>query len=480
MKKRLVILMLSGVLAFGQLAGCGSSTDQGNTQIQENDQTQETAKADEEQIDESAEAAQSAAEAEPEEETNSYKTLNISDWGYKIMRYLNKDYLMVDYGDKGMIINASTGERAFENEFTKVVYNRQDGKFISSVSKDGKIISSAIYYLDGNELKQSEDVGRSGWEYVDYRDGIAVIRKGDYDSDYPYILATIGEDGKIRLGNYFERFQPQISYGNIFFNNSAFAKDVEAFDWMDDASDVKAFIDKEGLEQAADIRIAEQDGTVKRTSLTYDGKKVRISGMVTPNDEGWVNASLWEDVASKKKTEGFYNVKTGEAIEWTLNDFFVPDYFMADNGSPLCAVMGGKAKIMVGKDDNNKSFYQIFDLKTKNWASEETYYYVGPFGYGRYVLVRSLDGKWGYIDSEDMSETEWFDDASDFCNGYAIVNNGGKAHLINEKFEQVSEEFDALGASVAQQDYLEYSDLDGKAVFFVTMSDGLKHLLTVE
>ncbi len=478
MKKRLVILMLSGVLAFGQLAGCGSSTDQGNTQIQENDQTQETAKADEEQIDESAEAAQSAAEAEPEEETNPYKTLNISDWGYKKMWYLNKDYLMVDTDDKYVIINSSTGERAFANvEFSSVTLQCQDGRFIGNVKKDGKIISSSIYYIDGNTLTQYQDIGDSGWKFVNYRDGIAVIDKGD--SDYPYMLATFGSDGMIRYGNIFAETQPYISYDYIIFLNNKFWKDKEALDWVDDASDVKAFIDKEGIGRRAELKIAEQDGTVKRTPLAHDGKALRFSTLATPNDEGWADAFLRDDTL-KRGSKGFYNVKTGEFIEWTLTDSVLMGYFTADNGSTICAVTDGKAKNIFGKDDNNNPFYRIFDLKTKNWATEETYYYVGPFGYRKYVLVRSMDGKWGYIDNEDMSETEWFDDASDFCNGYAVVINGGKAHLINEKFEQVSEEFDALGASVAQQDYLEYSDLDGKAVFFVTMSDGLKHLLTVE
>nr|WP_289765622.1 FecR domain-containing protein [uncultured Acetatifactor sp.] len=52
-----------------------------------------------------------------------------------------------------------------------------------------------------------------------------------------------------------------------------------------------------------------------------------------------------------------------------------------------------------------------------------------------YWLVQ--DGEaWGYID-HDGQEAAMFEDASGFCNGYALVREGGTAYLIDETFEKV-------------------------------------------
>ena len=49
------------------------------------------------------------------------------------------------------------------------------------------------------------------------------------------------------------------------------------------------------------------------------------------------------------------------------------------------------------------------------------------------------DGEaWGYID-HDGQEAAMFEDASGFCNGYALVREGGTAYLIDETFEKVQD-----------------------------------------
>lgn len=55
----------------------------------------------------------------------------------------------------------------------------------------------------------------------------------------------------------------------------------------------------------------------------------------------------------------------------------------------------------------------------------------------------ACDGeRWGYID-HDGRKMQFYDDASEFCNGKALVMEDGMAYLINENFEKIKE----LGAA---------------------------------
>lgn len=53
----------------------------------------------------------------------------------------------------------------------------------------------------------------------------------------------------------------------------------------------------------------------------------------------------------------------------------------------------------------------------------------------KYWLI-SKDGKWGYCD-HDGKVVQLFDDAADFCHGYAVIIEDGTAYLINDKMEKL-------------------------------------------
>lgn len=57
----------------------------------------------------------------------------------------------------------------------------------------------------------------------------------------------------------------------------------------------------------------------------------------------------------------------------------------------------------------------------------------------------ACDGEqWGYID-HDGQKMQFYDDASDFCNGKALVIEDGIAYLIDENFEKIKEIGEAEG-----------------------------------
>ncbi len=77
---------------------------------------------------------------------------------------------------------------------------------------------------------------------------------------------------------------------------------------------------------------------------------------------------------------------------------------------------------------------------------------------GEYSLVEK-EGKFGYIDSNGK-EVKMYDDATDFVNGYAMVITKGKAIIVDEEFNQLSEEFDADVVTVLSENIfrINYND----------------------
>lgn len=84
-------------------------------------------------------------------------------------------------------------------------------------------------------------------------------------------------------------------------------------------------------------------------------------------------------------------------------------------------------------------------------------------------LVKTADGKWGYIDKTGKL-LGVFDDAGEFDGEYAPVMNNGKAFLINRKMEQISE---GIGADYVLTicDGL-YKIRQGGRQFFMTYKQG--------
>lgn|GEM_PF-6265548 len=65
-------------------------------------------------------------------------------------------------------------------------------------------------------------------------------------------------------------------------------------------------------------------------------------------------------------------------------------------------------------------------------------------GCDKYLLISDGE-KWGYY-VIDSGEVVWYDDATNFHNGYAFVIEDGKGHFVNEAFEAVTDDIAATGA----------------------------------
>lgn len=486
MKNKIILaFFLIGALGAASLAACGKGTASTATSVSE-----ETV------FDEQEEVTEPAIEEEPAESPDdSLKSFTISDWGYDNLEYINSKYLFAQKGDKWIIVSAATGdevewpfkygEDSYEAEFDSVYMNLQGGCFIGVIAEDDGTYTSALY--DPNEDYVKFKLHKNQGYMVDYRDNLIIAETTGKDgTDYYYIISI--KDGKYGYTAYKRQKLAFLrsSYGIFNLSFSTFYTDIKTCGWRFNSYDVRDYIDDQSEDKGTLLEYAES------VNNTYEDKAVQVWPN-TANKEGWVRASIFDVEYDKYGSPrfmgesgqaGFYNLLSHEFIK-TSDEFASCMYFMTENGSSMCTVSDSRAAIAVDlngeavSSDEEGAAYRIYDLRSKEWAGEDLYKTVKAFGYHKYVRVQNMDGKWSFIDDATMKQTgEWYDLTSDFCNGYAVVINGNRAWLIDENLEKVSEEFEAEGVG-APFDYLEFSDLDGKSVFFVQQKDGKVHMLTI-
>ncbi len=94
--------------------------------------------------------------------------------------------------------------------------------------------------------------------------------------------------------------------------------------------------------------------------------------------------------------------------------------------------------------NDDKSAYVLIDITTGKILSD-VYLYMGTYD-GKKYLVKTMDGKWGYMNSKGKL-LKTYDDAGDFIGDYAPVVKDGKGFLIDRDLNRVSEKIDADGCT---------------------------------
>ena len=486
--KKNISFFLIGAVFLGILSACGK-TDVSTSESAET-------------VTETVEVLTST-EPEPEPVTEpkvlpeGYHAVTVSEWGYDELIYLNERYLMARDGDKWIIVVSDTGEQdewpfkygedTYVSEFDEVYTNLQGGAFIGVINEEDGTKTSALYDLREGFIRFK--LHKSQGSLVDYRDHLIIAEtKGSDDNEYYYIISI--KEGKYHYTAY-KRAKLSFlrsSYGILNLSFNTFYSDIKTCGWRFNSLDVRDYIDDESEEKGKLLEYAVS------VNNSYEDKAVQVWANNT-NKEGWVRASIFDvgaDIYGSPRflgdtgRAGFYNLLSQEFIETPGDPEAACAYFYTENGSGKCTVSDGRAAITVETEEGPASSdervlaYRIFDLRTGDWANEDLYSGIKAFGYHKYVLVKNLKNKLGYINDDDMTQTgEWYDDATSFCNGYALVVKEGKAHLIDEDFNTVSEEFEAESVAAAI-DYFEFSDLFGKSVFFAKQSDGKFHKVTIE
>lgn len=202
-----------------------------------------------------------------------------------------------------------------------------------------------------------------------------------------------------------------------------------------------------------------------------DGNYLYALNDNTVTADGWVGVCTADVDSEEIFSEGVYNVNTGEykQISEDYSDFYT--YF--DNGN----IFFSDGNYVLLYDENSETeeeesyFCRVYDFNKERYITDK-YAYISIKGYlsgNKYSSAQRLDDKWTYIDIVDEKEIDsYYDDTSDFSNGYAVVIEDGKAYIINEKFEKVAEldgEYDYASLSFC------YSSKIGRNIFTLEKRD---------
>lgn len=104
----------------------------------------------------------------------------------------------------------------------------------------------------------------------------------------------------------------------------------------------------------------------------------------------------------------------------------------------------------------------VYDINQKQIVKGYVGAEIGP---SKYILVKNSQGKWGYIDKTGK-EYKFYDDATSFRGGVAMVKEGNKMYIINENFQKISEELTGYDSA---------STLGDKV--FVVRKNGVEHII---
>ena len=480
MRKKILSVSIAMIMAVTMLAGCGPVNVPGETDT----------------VDEGNVTVTEATEEDTEvtEAEMNMLNINISDWSYpEKVDYISDDYMVTKQGELYYIIdkegNVLSDDRFLEglsNGFDSVTLNQQGGTFIVKKTTDDGFFVSAVMNGDMNSLYKMGVKSPAIFYITDYRDDLVFGEQYKISED-----GSIDKDTLIRACGaptndecVFSKTQFIKNDGLTF--NTSYGTIIAKFAKYDDKRECFCFTKPADLEKSQ---------LISGENVTYTGDEISIPYVDScpisfndnlPNKEGWISASMlsgereengdgtWNMSAIK---QGFYNVKTGEYVE-NPEDVLWTKYFTEDNGCSKCTALGSRALGAVEKISDDLSYYKIIDLKTGEFASDKKYI-SAAIAYHDLLLVENTDEKWGYIRNDDLTETgEWYDDATDFCNGYAVVIRDGKGWIIDEELNKVSDEFDAESA-YSVTDYIVDSNLNGSSVFFI-QQDGEYHMLTVE
>ncbi len=418
----------------------------------------------------------------------------ISDWSFKErISYISENYMIAQKDGlyyiidrDGNVLSDDMLPSGLKNGFETCNFDQEDGTFVIKRTTDEGFYVSAILDRNLNLIFSAGLDDPSIFYVTDYRDGLIFGEQFDIGDD-----GMVDRDSMIRACGVLKDGTSKFADVQFYTNdgatfNTSYGTMVMRFGRYNDERECFCFT------KSADREIA---ALMAGESVSYTGDEINVPSVdgcpITfndnlPNKEGWISAALLSGVREENidgtwnmsaTSHGFYNVLTGEYIA-EPEDALWSRYLTEDNGVKRCTVINGRAVIAVEEVSDDISYYKYFDLGSGSYESDSEYI-SAECSYHDLLLVENKDQKWGFVRSDDLSEVgEWYDDASCFCNGYAVVTRDGKGWIIDEDMNKVSEEFDSEGA-YAVTDYITSSDLGSRSVFFV-MQGGEYHMLTIE
>ncbi len=164
-----------------------------------------------------------------------------------------------------------------------------------------------------------------------------------------------------------------------------------------------------------------ETGTIRDYYVCYDGKVYDWEWDLERNSSGM--ACLYTDIGSE------------ENLEFPFAGF---------DGEIFSQKAIAKFQRSTMEHGDNRSVYALVDI-TDGRLLSDAYLSMSTYD-GKKYLVKTMDGKWGYMNSKGKL-LKTYDDAGDFIGDYAPVVKDGKGFLIDRDLNRVSEKIDADGCT---------------------------------
>lgn len=452
-----------GVLLFA-CGGGSSNKDSGEAQEARTQQaepaTQETSVVEEE---------------EEVEETVEMMTLEmIGEEGYVSISKISDSLFMVgiegeeldDEGNPKTIYGVIDvqGNEVIPCRFTDWLAGMQDDCFTMGVWQDGNLLESYLFDKDGNEIWENTYTDRNMY-IASYNEDVLQLQT-DTNTGVAYeALFLRWQDGT------FEEMFP-IPWGDGWDSERLYGASA----WKDGRTYLYygyAFYDEDIMTGMWNYVEETEDGKYSAFTLggselgltTKDGEEV--GGLLvyryTPSAEGWLTVLpvLLDETGERYSWGGIgwyvYHPGRNELV-YTGGHY---GFYTITGADGLYRGISDTGYMGLCTTDTEPHAHRIFNVNTGEDLTEEGYGSVSfaDFDHETYILVSDVaeegeENRWTFIDQEGKEIGTWYDDASNFRNGYALVVTDGVAHIINEELEICSEDIEGEGVQAYGEGYV--------------------------
>lgn len=332
------------------------------------------------------------------------------------------DKLIAELKDGKVGVITYDGELVLNYQYDDWMANLYDGSFVLKKEVSDDESYDVLFDKEGNQLFSTESVPYAS--ITSYSDGLLQLSASSYfDAGWgKRFYDGLNDFSLIEKGNF-----SNLMDGSAYYNGMIVV--------MVSGS------------SGAEFGIIDTNGEAVLPELSFMANQ-----SYCVSDEGYV-------IGTDMQTYSYavYNVNTGkmyylddEIKTWIWNKVI--------GGGKI--VVYGDGYMIVNTNEESDNLYAAYHIE-QGFLTDEIYSHIGLFASmenrNKYTLISNEDGsKWSYLDENFREIGTWYDDATDFYNGFAIIKDSdGLLYFINEQFEKVSEGFEGMGASLSRMGYFE-------------------------
>lgn len=385
-KQKWIIGVLLGLLTLSLMA-CGDNDDISNettTQAENETTTQEE-----------------------QESKFSYSIISKEYNGYPL-----NDKLIAELKDGKYGVITYNGELVIDYQYDGYMSNLYDGSFVLTKEVSDDESYDVLFDKEGNQLFSTESVPYAS--ITSYSDGLLQLSASFVDAGWGVRFYNGLNDFSLIEKGYFSKLMDGSAYNNGMIVVMA------------------------GSSSGAKFGILDTNGEPVFPQLSF-----MVNQSYCVSDEGYVVGTDMQTYSSV-----VYNVNTGKM--YYLDDEIKTWIWDKVIGGGKIVVYGD-GYMIVNTNEESDNLYAAYHIE-QGFLTDEIYSHIGLFASmenrNKYTLISNEDdSKWSYLDENFREIGTWYDDATDFYNGFAIIKDSdGLLYFINEQFEKVSEGFEGMGA----------------------------------